>query len=536
MTDETNEVVGRRRRLLVGLREESETDPLGDEPAMSLEELERFLSERGMEVEPLRASEARIFRATVTPEQAEQLYALQARTRRVIVEENQPLELDQVVEVLESTAMQVLPSAESATLRLRLADREDGSPVAGATVFVADHLLPIRGVSDENGDVQITLFGPDTEHVSVLFVNPGASGHWNRWLTDPQLDVDTVNVVQLERIDLGSDGGPGRDHFGWGQTAMRMPEDVAGLGREVRVAVIDSGLAGDHEDLQGDGGFDFTGEGSATDAWNVDTVGHGSHVGGTVDAILNTMGTVGIAPDSEQLVFKVFPGGRIDWLIEALHRAAEQGAMVANMSLGFTNASELVHQAIRAVSRQGMACIAAAGNSEGPVKYPAAYPEVLPVAALGRQDTFPADSRHANQVGHQATDDSGFFSAGFTCFGPEIAERGVCAPGVAVISTVPGGGYAAWDGTSMACPHVTGVAAAILSQRPEIRAREGQARVDALFAAIREASSEVPGIPAEYQGAGLPDIRAAIGPPTPEPWSRLLDMLEDALDFARSHA
>jgi subtilisin family serine protease len=60
----------------------------------------------------------------------------------------------------------------------------------------------------------------------------------------------------------------------------------------------------------------------------------------------------------------------------------------------------------------------------------------------------------------------GFFSARFTCFGPEV---GVCAPGVAILSSVPPDNFAVWDGTSMAAPHVTGLAALVLAHHPDFQ-------------------------------------------------------------------
>ena len=114
-----------------------------------------------------------------------------------------------------------------------------------------------------------------------------------------------------------------------------------------------------------------------------------------------------------------------------------------------------------------MACIVAAGNSAGPVAFPASMRTVLAVAAIGKAGEYPPESYHATQVYGNITPD-GYFSAAFTCFGPEVD---VCAPGVAIVSCVPPANYAAWDGTSFAAPYVTGLAALLLAHHPDFRDR-----------------------------------------------------------------
>jgi subtilisin family serine protease len=132
---------------------------------------------------------------------------------------------------------------------------------------------------------------------------------------------------------------------------------------------------------------------------------------------------------------------------------------------------------------------------------------VLAVSAIGKLGEFPSDSYHAQTVQPNLTVGT-MFSAKFTCFGPQVAVAG---PGVAIVSTVPGGGYASWDGTSMATPHVTGMGALVLAHHPLLRdgARvRNEQRVAQLFALLASAGTRYLGDPTR-EGAGLPDLQRA---------------------------
>ena len=131
-----------------------------------------------------------------------------------------------------------------------------------------------------------------------------------------------------------------------------------------------------------------------------------------------------------------------------------------------------------------MLLVAAAGNSSGPVSFPAAYPSVLAVSATDSQDQL----------------------ASFSNFGPEIA---LTAPGVNIYSTFKGGSYATMSGTSMACPHVTGAAALVWAAG----AASNAAVRDALTGAAQDLG---PAGRDPSFGYGLVDARKAVGMPTVE--------------------
>lgn len=135
---------------------------------------------------------------------------------------------------------------------------------------------------------------------------------------------------------------------------------------------------------------------------------------------------------------------------------------------------------------------------------------MLAVAAIGKIDEFPPDSYHAETIGHDI-DQQGFFTARFSCGGPQVD---VCAPGVAIVSSVPPNNFAAWDGTSMAAPHVSGLAALVLAHRPEFQGMLGARsaeRVERLFHVLRMSARPVTLAEPARVGYGMPDALVALG-------------------------
>jgi subtilisin len=223
-------------------------------------------------------------------------------------------------------------------------------------------------------------------------------------------------------------------------------------GRAVRVAIFDTGIAL-HPDLEVAGGVSFVG-GSYQDVH-----GHGTHVAGTVAALDNELGVVGVAPRVDLYAVKVLSdggSGQMSDVIAALQWAADPnngyGVMdVVNMSLS-GGGSQTLENAVNAVYNggQGVLLIASAGNDGSHprftrVGYPARYASVMAVAATTQSNT----------------------RASFSSTGPEVE---IAAPGVEILSTVPGDGYASYNGTSMAAPHVAGVAALLIGANPDLSA------------------------------------------------------------------
>jgi subtilisin family serine protease len=248
-----------------------------------------------------------------------------------------------------------------------------------------------------------------------------------------------------------------------------------GQGQGVSVAIIDTGISRTHPDLAGVviGGFNAL-DPAKPDAWD-DDQGHGSHVAGTIAGKRDGKGVVGVAPLAKLYAVKVLDkdgnGGFAD-VIAGIEWAASHGIKVANMSLGADEGSEALKLAVAAATKAGLTIVAAAGNSGGPVGFPASYPETIAVAASDIKDGV----------------------ADFSSRGPEVD---FIAPGVDIKSVNKDGGWMLLSGTSMATPHVAGLAALAVAR--------GAATPAAVRAALRKAATPLPNLGPELQGAGMID-------------------------------
>ncbi len=227
----------------------------------------------------------------------------------------------------------------------------------------------------------------------------------------------------------------------WGVTKVGGASGSAGLA--IKVAVIDTGIDLTHPDLQDNikGSIDFTGSRSGAKDEN----GHGTHVAGTIGALQNSIGVVGVAPQVSLYAVRVLDrrgSGYWSDVSEGIDWCASNGMNVANMSLGASSAPTALQTSCDAAyaSGNGVLLIAAAGNSgDGntsttEISYPAYYASVVAVGAT----------------------DSSNGLASFSNTGSYVELSG---PGVSVLSTYKGSGYATLSGTSMASPHAAGVAA-----------------------------------------------------------------------------
>ncbi len=431
---------------------------------------------------------------------------------QLIIERDQPLQLLDINFAQASLVNCNLPTTGPAFTAEFLV-QGNGNPIKDAEVCLVGGLIPASGITDAKGRVKLSLMGESAQSLCRLVVKPRMD-YWSFCQEQPDVSSTEINVIGLRALsDWPSLANfPQQQQLTWGQRAMRLDQLPAHYrGQGIRIALIDSGIANTHQDLiKITRGYDVINKTHDTSGWTVDTIAHGSHCAGVIAGVDSTTGIRGFAPEAEIHACKLFPGGQISQLIEALEYCIEKQIDVINLSLGGEQASEALEQQIMRAKQAGIACIVAAGNSSGSVHYPASSPNVMAVAAIGRLNEFPPDSYHSQSVSTHV-DTNGFFIARFSCFGPEVA---VCAPGVAITSSVPENNYAAWDGTSMAASHVAGLAALVLAHHPEFQGSVGQRsgdRVERLFQVIKMSCRPI--VPGDQRGIGfgLPDVMRAVG-------------------------
>jgi subtilisin family serine protease len=235
------------------------------------------------------------------------------------------------------------------------------------------------------------------------------------------------------------------------------------------VAVLDTGVDG-HPDLNVAGHTDCVpADGKPTTRQCIDgpTAGlkrHGTHVAGTVGAIDNGFGVVGVAPGARIWDVRVLgeAGGYLDWMLAGINWVTTHASEieVVNMSLSGPGRSVPMEEAIADSIDAGVVYVVAAGNdsANAETRHPANAPGVITVSALADYDGIPGGKGGPNCSNPSGPDDT---LATFSNWGDSVE---VAAPGVCVYSTTPGNSYDSLNGTSMASPHVAGAAAVLASQ------------------------------------------------------------------------
>lgn len=253
----------------------------------------------------------------------------------------------------------------------------------------------------------------------------------------------------------------------WGVSLVQAPQMWSVTrGEGMKIAVLDTGIDKTHPDLKDNyvKGVNFT---SSNRADVTDRQGHGTHCAGVIAGSDNTIGVVGVAPKAGLYIAKVLGdngSGSIQSIVDGIDWAVSEGVDIISMSLGCSeNPGNVMHDAIKRARAAGVIIVAATGNENTHVGWPAAYDEVIAVAAV----------------------DQSLGRANFSNFGGEVD---IAAPGVDIFSTYPIGRYAKLSGTSMATPMVAGVIALAQAYCRQIGV---QATPDMLVQLIRERSVDI---------------------------------------------
>lgn len=260
-------------------------------------------------------------------------------------------------------------------------------------------------------------------------------------------------------------------------------------GSGITVAVIDTGVSPvpDLKDTKLVEGYDFVND--RVDAF--DDNGHGTHVAGTIaQSTNNSYGVAGVAYQASLMPLKVLSaggGGTISDIAEAIKFAADNGADVINMSLGGGGESKLMQEAIDYAYNKGVAIIAAAGNAnQNSASYPARYPHVLGVSAV---DSAGVKAPYSN------------YGAGVDISAPGGSEAGKIVQETINPKTKTAM-FSGFQGTSMAAPHVAGVAALVKAS--------GINDPDEIFTVLQQSSRRVEDDPLNHFGAGQLDAGGAV--------------------------
>jgi subtilisin family serine protease len=257
---------------------------------------------------------------------------------------------------------------------------------------------------------------------------------------------------------------------------------------DVDVAVIDTGIDFQHPELDVEGGVNCTLSifNAYCAAGGDDDHYHGTHVAGTIGAIDNGEGVVGVAPGARLWAVKVLNkrgSGYSSWIVAGIDWVAANADTieVANMSLGGEGFSQAEYDAIQGAVNKGVAFAVAAGNEDDDANNysPGGFDNVLSVSALADYNGLPGGG--AAPTCYTDVDDT---LAGFSNWGPEVD---IAAPGVCILSTYPleKGGYGTISGTSMASPHVAGALALLTSRNNPANATD----VNNLYSAIKGAGN-----------------------------------------------
>lgn len=370
------------------------------------------------------------------------------------------------------------------------------SMTMGLSVFAAGAFA--KG-PEANESYRVIIQGPAAERANVKaqikerwdFGKDGLTAEVNEkqyqaLLKNKNIKIEKVSEVTLDTarteassskkdgVSLEAAGYPS-DQTPWGIESIYNNSSISSTsgGSGIKVAVLDTGVYTNHIDLQGSAEQckDFTQSTPLVNGSCTDRQGHGTHVAGTVLAHggYDGLGIYGVAPQAKLWAYKVLGdngSGYSDDIAGAIRHVADEAVrtgskVVINMSLGSSGKDSLIASAVDYAYSKGVLIVAAAGNSGysgNTIGYPGALVNAIAVAALENvQQNGTYRVANFSSRGNPNTDGDYY-----------IQERDieVSAPGASIESTWYNGGYNTISGTSMATPHVAGLAAKVWSANP----------------------------------------------------------------------
>jgi len=354
-----------------------------------------------------------------------------------------------------------VPEAEITEELQAIAQKYNVNPHLNSEFSAADHVYILEGNKQLLNELKKSKLAKETEFIEPNYIythfevpnDPEYSQQWN---------LRSINVESA-----------------WDESK----------GSGITVAVIDTGISPvpDLKDTNFVKGYDFVNDRIEAN----DDAGHGTHVAGTIaQSTNNNYGVAGIAYEASLMPLKVLGasgGGTVADIAEAIRFAADNGADVINMSLGGAGESKLMEEAIDYAYHKGVFLVAAAGNSnQNAASYPARYPHVVGVAAL---DSVGVKAPYSN------------FGAGVDISAPGGSEAGkILQETIDPETNSPV--FAGYQGTSMAAPHVAGVAALVKAS--------GIKEPDEILRVLKQSSRVVQEDPLNHFGAGHLDASAAV--------------------------